>query len=364
MTSKKILSVLVPVAMLAACGGSETPAEKPVQTTTTTDAPAKDVAAIPPEMGALSANIIVNDVDKAMAFYAEAFGGTPGLNLPGPDGKSMHGEVKFGDSVVMISLEDPARGAKAPTTLGGTNGSLMLYVEDVDAVAKTALDAGAKAAFPVEDKFWGDRYGAVTDPFGHMWGIATHKEDVSPEEMGKRAAASIEAMGKGKKYKTPAPATLAKSWKPEGYKTITATIVIGDADATLKFYTETLGAELADKMPMPDGRLMHATLKLDGQIFHVHSEFPEMSKTTKAATNLGGSPVSLYYYVTDVDASFKAAVAGGATQMVPPTEMFWGDRWGMASDPSGTFWGIATHKKDLTEDEIKAGMAKQFGGQK
>ncbi len=124
---------------------------------------------------------------QAIEFYKKAFGATEHFRMPGPDGKSlMHAELKIGDSIVMLADEQPGMGCKAPTSVGGSTGYLFLYVKDVDAAFKKAVDAGAKVVMPVADMFWGDRFGQVDDPFGHRWGLGTHKEDVAPEEIARR----------------------------------------------------------------------------------------------------------------------------------------------------------------------------------
>jgi PhnB protein len=133
--------------------------------------------------------LVTANADKAIEFYKEAFGARELVRLPSPDGKVMHAEIKIGDSQVMLSDECPDWDALGPLTRGGTTVSIVLYVEDVDAVVNRAIAAGAKAVMPVTDQFWGDRMGTVIDPFGHKWSIATHIEDVSPEEMKTRAAA-------------------------------------------------------------------------------------------------------------------------------------------------------------------------------
>ena len=134
---------------------------------------------------------------QAVEFYKRAFGAQEGERMTGPDGKSvMHTELKIGDSMIMLSDELPQMGSRSPETLGGTTGSIFLYVPDVDAAFKRAVDAGAKATMPPTDMFWGDRFAKLTDPFGHEWAMATHKEDLSHEEIRKRGAAAMAAMGK------------------------------------------------------------------------------------------------------------------------------------------------------------------------
>ena len=134
--------------------------------------------------------LIVKDAARAIEFYKKAFGATELMRMPGPGGKIGHAEIKIGDSPIMLADEVPGMGFRSPESLGGSPISILLYVEDVDVVFSEALAAGAKVQRPVADQFYGDRTGGVTDPFGHVWYIATHKEDISPEEMKKRAAAA------------------------------------------------------------------------------------------------------------------------------------------------------------------------------
>lgn len=132
--------------------------------------------------------IVVDNAEKAIEFYQRAFGAEVVSKMPGPKGKLLHAEIKVGNSIVMLSDEFPHPGAtRAPKSIGGATGSLHLYVSDVDALFNRAVTAGAKVLMPISDTFWGDRYGTVTDPFGHAWGIATHIKDLSPEEMKKAA---------------------------------------------------------------------------------------------------------------------------------------------------------------------------------
>ncbi len=131
--------------------------------------------------------LVMTNAGKAIEFYKEAFGATENMRLATPDGKVMHAEIKIGDSPLMMCDECPESNALSPQTIGGTAVSIVLYVEDADAVVNRAVAAGAKLLMPVADQFWGDRCGTVSDPFGHKWTVATHKEDLTPEEIGKRA---------------------------------------------------------------------------------------------------------------------------------------------------------------------------------
>lgn len=132
---------------------------------------------------------------EALEFYKEAFGATEAYRFVMPDGRLGHAEFRLGDSVVMLSDEFPEFGGRAPETLGGTPVTIHLYVEDVDAFFKRALAAGASERRPVEDQFYGDRAGQLEDPFGHLWWVATHKEDVDPEEMQRRVKAMVGGTG-------------------------------------------------------------------------------------------------------------------------------------------------------------------------
>ncbi len=132
--------------------------------------------------------LIVNGAAAALDFYKSAFNAQEVMRMPGPGGKIMHAEIQIGDSRVMLGDECPEMGALAPQG-NSWPVTLMIYVKDVDALTAQAIKAGAKVHRPVQDQFYGDRSGAVIDPFGHSWMLATHIEDVSPEEMGKRMAA-------------------------------------------------------------------------------------------------------------------------------------------------------------------------------
>jgi PhnB protein len=136
----------------------------------------------------------VDDAEAAIDFYGRAFGAKERTRMAAPDGKVAHAELEIGDSLVMLSDPFPQFSAKPPTELGGNSSNVMLYVENVDEFVQQAVDAGATVTTPVEDQFWGDRYGAVTDPFGHTWLVATHVEDVPPEEMAERAKRAMAAM--------------------------------------------------------------------------------------------------------------------------------------------------------------------------
>ncbi len=131
--------------------------------------------------------LTIKGVAKAIEFYKKAFGAQEVHQMPGPEGKIMHAEIRIGDSLIMLADEFPDMPCgKSPQTLGGSPVTVFMYVENVDTVFNQATAAGATVVMEPKDQFWGDRFGNLVDPFGHNWALATHIEDVSPEEMKKR----------------------------------------------------------------------------------------------------------------------------------------------------------------------------------
>jgi PhnB protein len=138
--------------------------------------------------------LVIDGAAEAIDYYKKAFGAKERMRMEAPGNRIGHAEIEIGDSLVMLSDAFPQSTTKAPTELGGTTAGVFLYVEDVDSVVKKAVDAGATVTMEVADQFWGDRFGSITDPFGHSWSIATHVEDVPPEEMAERAKTAMAAM--------------------------------------------------------------------------------------------------------------------------------------------------------------------------
>jgi PhnB protein len=152
------------------------------------------VKPIPEGYHSLNAYLSVDDAAAAIDYYTQVFGAKERFRMNGPDGKIGHAELQVGDSVLMLADPNPQSNSTPPKELGGVSGGLLLYVEDVDAVVMKMTEAGATLTMPIEDMFWGDRFGQVTDPFGHAWQIATHKEDLSDEEIAERSKAAMAAM--------------------------------------------------------------------------------------------------------------------------------------------------------------------------
>lgn len=154
---------------------------------------------IPEGFHSVTPSLTVRGASQAIDFYKKALGAQELVRMPGPDGTIMHAELKIGDSIIFISDEAPGRGVnKSPQTLGGCTGSLNIYVANVDETFKQAIAAGGKETMPVADQFWGDRYGSFVDPFGHTWGVGTHKEDLNAQQMQERMQAFFKSMAQQK----------------------------------------------------------------------------------------------------------------------------------------------------------------------
>lgn len=149
------------------------------------------VSPIPAGYHALVPYLSIDGAAKAIDFYCQILGGTVAMRIDGPDGRVGHAEIKLGDSTIMLSDSCPGMGNKSPVELGGSPVGLMLYVPDVDTVFRKAIAAGSTEVKSVQDQFYGDRSGTFSDPFGHIWTVATHIEDVEPAEMQRRAIAAM-----------------------------------------------------------------------------------------------------------------------------------------------------------------------------
>jgi PhnB protein len=156
-----------------------------------TAAPKKLVKPIPEGYHSVTPYLSTREAARALEFYKKAFGAKEIMRMPGPEGKIGHAEIRIGDSRIMVADEHPQMDFLGPQSRGGTTVHLHIYVKDADATAAQAVAAGAKLVRPVQDQFYGDRLGTVEDPFGHVWHLATHKEDLSAAEMRKRAKQAV-----------------------------------------------------------------------------------------------------------------------------------------------------------------------------
>jgi len=149
---------------------------------------------IPEGYHSVTPYLAVDDATKAIEWYKQVFGAKERVRMDAPDGKIGHAELEIGDSLVMLSDPFPQASTRSPKELGGTSASVFVYTDDVDALVQRALDAGATSTMEVADQFWGDRMGSFTDPFGHGWSVATHVEDLTPEELEERSQQFMAAM--------------------------------------------------------------------------------------------------------------------------------------------------------------------------
>jgi PhnB protein len=154
------------------------------------------VRAVPEGFHTITPHLVIHGAAAAIEFYQKVFGASSIMCMPGPGGKVMHAELKFGDSILFMADDFPEMGSFAPSATGSSPVGINLYVEDCDKIFNLAVANGAKVQMPPMDMFWGDRYAKFVDPFGHNWAVATHIEDVPPEEMAKRAEAAMAQFGK------------------------------------------------------------------------------------------------------------------------------------------------------------------------
>jgi uncharacterized glyoxalase superfamily protein PhnB len=157
---------------------------------------AGNVKPVPEGTHTITAHLSVREAQKAIDFYQKAFGGQVLGVHKTPDGRVMHATLQIGDSRLMLADEFPGMGTPSPQALGGSPVVLNIYVDDVDTLFNQAVAAGAKVTMPLDNQFWGDRYGQIVDPFGHHWALGSHVEDVAPEEMERRANAMFSEMSK------------------------------------------------------------------------------------------------------------------------------------------------------------------------
>lgn len=297
-----------------------------------TTKPKRTVKPIPEGFHTATPYLSVRDAVAALAFYEKAFGAREIMRLTHPSGKIAHAEFIIGNSPFMITDEFPEWGNRSPQSLGGSSVVIALYVEDVDAFVARAVGAGADQLHPVEDRFYGDRSARVADPFGHVWLVATHKEDVSPGEMQNR----FDAMMKHEEEATAEKkdSTSEVSFMPAGFHTITPYLQVEGAANLIEFMKLVFEAEEVGRVPLPDGSIMHAEVRIGDS----------MVETADAGGEVKPTPAAIHLYVADVDAAYRRALEAGAGSIREPVDQFYGDREAAVRDPLGNNWYIATHK--------------------
>jgi len=289
----------------------------------------KQASYIPAGFHTANACLVVRDAPRAIEFYKEAFGATELMRLDDPSGNIIHAQIKIGDSPIDIAPEQ-GKYNRSPQSLGGSTVPIGLYVEDVDAFAEKAIAAGAKVVFPIDDWFYGDRGGRLEDPFGHMWIVSTHKEDVAPEEMARRAEEWMKAMPSA-----PPEKRAEVVGAPEGYHSITPYLQVKGATKLIEFLKNAFGAEEIFRVPRGD-EIAHAQLKIEGSMIEV----------ADAIDKYQPNPTAIWLFVKDSDAVYARALKAGATTLHEPTDQDYGDREASVKDPFGNHWYIATHRED------------------
>ncbi|MGB8655683.1 MAG: VOC family protein [Candidatus Acidiferrales bacterium] len=278
--------------------------------------------------------LVVKDAEAAIEFYKRAFDAVEIMRLNGPGTRIGHAELRIGGAVIMLSDEFPDFGSLSAQTLGGSPVKIHLSVGDVDAVAQRAVAAGAKVLRPVADQFYGQRSGQLGDPFGYVWIVSTHQEDVSAEEMQRR----MDAMTGG--------ATAAETAKPTrwasptayiraGFHTVTPYLIVPGAAKLMDFMKEALSATEMFRIARPGSDLiMHAEAKVGDSMVEMadaNDEFPP-------------TPAALHLYVPDVDRVYARAMDAGATSLAAVADQEYDERSGGVKDVSGNYWYIATAK--------------------
>jgi PhnB protein len=302
--------------------------------------PARNKASyIPAGYHSANACLVVRDAARAIEFYKEAFDAIQLTRLNDPGGNLIHAQIKIGDSPIDIAPEQGDYN-RSPHSLGGSAVPIELYVQDVDAVAKRAIAAGAKVIFPVADQFYGDRSGRLQDPFGHMWIVSTHKEDLTSEEISRRAEVWMNEMHTAAARKKPAA---QPAGAPEGYHSITPYLQVEGAQRLIEFLKQAFGAEEIFRVPRGD-QIAHAQLKIEDSMIEV----------ADAIDKYRPNPTAVWLFVTDADAVYARALEAGATSFHEPTDQDYGDREASVRDPFGNHWYIATHRADA--DALPEGM--------
>lgn len=289
---------------------------------------------IPAGFHSANARLVVRDAPRAIEFYKEAFGATELMRLDDPGGNIIHAQIKIGDSPIDIAPEQGSSN-RSPQSLGGSSVPIGLFVEDVDAFAHKAVAAGAKIVFPISDWFYGDRTGRLEDPFGHLWIVATHKEDVSPEEMTRRAEAWMQEMAKEARNAPQEKPVAEVGGAPEGYHSITPYLQVTGAAKLIEFLKNAFGAEEIFRVPRGD-QIAHAQLKIEDSMIEV----------ADAIDKYRPNPTAIWLFVKDSDAVYARALKAGATTLHEPTDQDYGDREASVRDPFGNHWYIATHRED------------------
>jgi PhnB protein len=271
----------------------------------------------------------VKNAAVAIEFYKQAFGAREIMRF-GVHGQIAHAELAIGNSIITLGEAAPEHGYPGPETYGGSPVSIRLSVDDADAVAARAVAAGARLVRPVSDQFYGDRSGAITDPFGYTWDISMRKEEMSLDEMHRR----FEEMEKEQ-----AANRTASSPIPKGFHTLTPYPIAQDAAGLIDFLKQTFSAEERFRTVGSAGGI-HAEVRLGDSMLMLGGGGPGLSWHGES------QPMAFHVYVEDTDAVYQRALAAGAVSIQPPADQVYGERSGGVQDLAGNNWYIATLKGD------------------
>jgi PhnB protein len=288
----------------------------------------KKSSLLTPSKGALTARrrhgiatpyLMIRDASRAIDFYKRAFGATELSRMADPGGHIAHAEIKIGNAPVMIAEEEPRYFNLSPDSLGGSSAFVHVYVDDIDAFARRAQRGGAKVLEAPQDYPYGDRRGKFVDPFGHVWMVATHRHDVTPEQM------------KADWDRSVAAETAKSVPRPEGYHSITPYLQVNGAAQLIDFLKRAFGAEEVMRVNQPDGTIGHAQMSVSGSVV----ELADASQQFKP------NPTAIWLFVDDVDATYQRALEAGAASIHGPMDQDYGNREASVKDPFGNHWYLA-----------------------
>ena len=292
------------------------------------------VKAVPEGWHSVTPRLFVAEAARLVDFLKHAFGASGSFRDDGPS------EIHVGDSIVMVSEAGVREAMPA---------FLYLYLNDVDTAHQRALELGATLIEEPQNMFYGDRRATVRDPFGNIWQIATHQEDLTLEELRHRGAGSTRQETTFKEHSMPAKVNPT----PAGASAVTPYLIVSNAAQMIDFYKKAFGAVETMRLEQPDGRIGHAELKINGAAIMLADEFPDMGFLSPKTLGGTRSPVLIHLYVENVDEVYKRALSAGATSLREPADQFYGERNAQVRDPSGHCWDISIQIEEVSLEEMQ-----------
>jgi PhnB protein len=286
-----------------------------------------------PTVLSVSIYICVSNASAAIDFYKEAFGAKELFRLAEPSGKIGHAELQIGNAVVKLSDEYPDYGALSPQTIGGSPVRIHLDVTDVDVFAAQAISAGATLVRPIEDQFYGDRSGQLSDPFGYTWMVSTHQRDVPIEEMQKE----VDKFGEQESTKAHESKKSSVKGLREGFHSVTPYFTVQKPADLIDFVTHSFGAIEHFRTTGSAGG-MHAEVKIGDSIVMIGG-----------AEHITPMPTAVHLYIPDIDDAYQRALEAGGKSLMEPSDRPYGERSAGVEDPTGNRWYLATTFVPLQE---------------